>query len=200
MKTILKPAVYKILKLFYNNKNNPLHLRDIARKTGLNESSIFRQLNMLVKENVFKTYPEANLKKFKVNNLILPLIFPLFDEERIKNLPLLRKNALNEYIRQLKEKPVIALVFGSTAKGTFRDDSDIDFLIVTNSRQNDKDTKKYVQALTNIRIQSFKITENNFAEELIRKQDKVVQSALETGFPCFNEKYFYEVIYGRNRA
>ncbi len=195
MKTILKPTVYKIIKLFYNHKNTPLHLRDISRKTGLNESSVFRQLHLLVKDNVLKTYPEANLKKFKINPLILPIIFPLFDEEKVKNLPLLRKNALKYYLEQLPEKPVIAFVFGSTAKGTFRDDSDLDLLIVTNSKKKDIEAKKYVSALTTMRIQSFTLTEKIFKQELLTKQDKVIQSALETGFPIFNEKYFYEVIY-----
>ncbi len=195
MKTILKPAVYKILNLFYKNKNTPLHLRDISRKTGMNESSIFRQLNILVKSGILKSHLEANLKKFKLNTLILPDIFPLFDQERIQNLPLLRKNALKYYLEQLPVKPLLAIVFGSTAKGTFRDDSDLDLLIITNSNQKDIEAKKYVSALTNMRIQSFTLTEKRFKQELLTKQDKVVQSALETGFPIFNAKYFYEVIY-----
>ncbi len=195
MKTILKPAVYKILKLFYTNRNTPLHLREIARKTGMNESSIFRQLQILVKDHIFKTYAEANLKKFRLNHLILPHILPLFDHERIQNLPLLRRKAITYYLEKLQEKPLLAIVFGSTAKGTFRDDSDIDMLIVSNSTKKDIGAKKYVSALTTLRIQSFTLTEKEFKQELLTKQDKVVQAAVETGFPLFNATYFYEVIY-----
>ncbi len=195
MKTILKPAVYKILNIFYKNRNTPLHLREISRKTAMNESSIFRQLHLLVKDGVLKSHAEANLKKFKINNKIIPFIFPLFDQEKIQNLSLLRKNALKYYLEQLPEKPILALVFGSTAKGTFRDDSDVDLLIVTNSKKKDIDAKEYVSALTTMKIQSFTLTEKRFKQEVVTKQDKVIQSALETGFPIFNEKYFYEVIY-----
>jgi hypothetical protein len=32
------------------------------------------------------------------------------------------------------------------------------------------------------------------------KKDKVVLAAVETGFPVFNNKYYYEVIYGWRKA
>ncbi len=192
MQTIIKPAVWKILKLFYNNHNFPLHLREIARRTNMNESSLSRHLNNLVKQGVLKYSKEANLKKFLVVKNQMPLLFPLFDDERLEALPLLRKNAIKIFLNQLSKKPVLVIVFGSTAKGTFRKDSDIDILKISPSKDDDKKAKEYVDAQTGLRLQILSLTEEQFKRELKMKEDYVVQSALKTGFPAFNAKYYYE--------
>ncbi|MBU2634243.1 MAG: nucleotidyltransferase domain-containing protein [Nanoarchaeota archaeon] len=195
MKTIIKPAIYKILKLFYENRNSQLHLREIARRTKINESSITRHLNNMVKNKILKTIKDANLKKFCINLKYIPIIFPIFDEEKLENLPLLRRNAIKEYIKNLKKKPVILVVFGSTAKNTFRENSDLDLLEIINTKYDNEDVKKYVESQTSIRIQTFRLLEKDFKKELKLKKDNVVQAALKTGFPVFNKKYYYEVIY-----
>ncbi len=194
MKTILKPSNWKILRLFYDNKNKPIHLRDISRKIKLNESTTSTHLNNLVKEGILKTEKEANLKKFSIYKNKIPSIFPLFDYERLDALPLVRRDAIKLYIKKLERKPLLVIVFGSTAKGTFRKDSDVDILVIFPEKYEDKKAIDYVNSQTGIKIQTFKITENEFNNELKFKKDKVIQSALETGFPVFNEKYFYEVM------
>lgn len=194
MKTIIKPAIWKILKLFYNNHNIPLHLRGIARETKINESAISRHLNNLVKQGVLKFSKEANLKKFSIIKSQIPLIFPLFDEEKLENLPLIRKRAIKIFLEQLFKKPTLVIVFGSTAKGTFRKDSDIDILKVSSSKDEDEKSKEYVNAQTGLKLQVLNLTEEQFKKELKMKEDYVAQSALNTGFPVFNAKYYYEAI------
>lgn len=194
MKTIIKPAVWKVLNLFYNDHNSPLHLREIARKTKINESAISRHLNNLVKQGVLKFSKEANLKKFCIIKSQIPLIFPLFDEERLESLPLVRRDAIKIYLNKLKRKPLLAIIFGSTAKGTFRKDSDIDIFQISSAKDEDKEAKNYVDAQTGLKLQVLNLTEEQFKKELKMKEDYVVQSALKTGFPVFNAKYYYEVI------
>ncbi len=195
MKTIFNGPVYKIIKLFYENRNQKLHLRQIARKVNLNESSVSRHLNKLLKENILKAKKEGNLKNFFVNIEKIPELFPIYDHEKINKLPLLRKNAVKKYIKKLGVKPLFIIVFGSTAKGTFKRDSDIDILEVVESKEDNEDEIAYVEAQTGIKIKTIQITKKQFFEELSKKKDRVIQSALNTGFPVFNEKYFYEVIY-----
>ncbi|MFW6220776.1 MAG: helix-turn-helix domain-containing protein [Nanoarchaeota archaeon] len=195
MKTIFKKSIYDILELFYKNHNKPVHLREIARKTNLNESTITTRLKQLEKLNILKSKKEANLKKFNLRKNKIPEIFPIFDNQKIENLPLLRKNAIKEFIFKLKEKPLIAVVFGSTAKDTFNDDSDLDIIIIANKKLDIKKAKSHAEALTSIKMQIFQIKEDNFYKELKMKEDNVIQSGINTGFPVFNNKYFYELIY-----
>lgn len=195
MKTMFKPSIWKILGLFYENRNQPLHLREIARRAKLNESTISVHLSNLAKQAVLKIETEANLKKFYVDKTKIPEIFPLFDYEKIEALPLLRRDAIKLYIKKLERKPLLLLVFGSTAKGTYSSESDIDILEVTSEKNKDEPAKDYVEAQTGIRIQAFRINEKQFMAEIKSGMDKVIQSALQTGIPVFNAKYYYEAIY-----
>ena len=192
----MKPGICKILRLFYQNKNHALHLREIARRAGLNESTVSRHLNALLNEKILRFEREGNLKKFSVKRSVIPKVFPIFDDEKIEGLPLLRKNAVREYIKCLVKKPVFMVVFGSTARDTFRDDSDLDILEVYNGRTDTRDAVKSAEALTGINIQTFQLSEKQVYREIIEKKEHVVQSALKTGFPVFNQKYYYEVVYG----
>ena len=57
-------GIKEILKLFYNNRNSPLHLREIARSIGESHSTILRKINELVKENIIiEIIPVLKIKK-----------------------------------------------------------------------------------------------------------------------------------------
>jgi len=194
METIFKPAIYRMLKLFYKEKNKQFHLREIARKIKINESSISRHLNSLLKNKILITEKEGNLKKFCLDKKLIPLIFPIFDTEKLESLPNLRKNAILYYLNKRKDKPLIALVFGSTAKGNFKEDSDLDILLIGNIKQ-DNEAAGYAESQTGVKIQEFIINENQFKQDLKIQKDSVLQSAISTGFPVFNAKYYYELKY-----
>ena len=194
MKTIIKDAIWDILGLFYNNKNQPLHLREISRKIKLNESPLTRHLNYLTHETILRFEEEGNLKKFYINNKFIPEIFPLYDQEKIRNLPLIRRKALDYYLQTMDKKPIFLILFGSTAKGTFKKDSDIDLIEIFNEKTDTKNPAKFAEAQTGMRINSVQMTFKKFMEEIKLKNDPVIQSALETGFPIYNHKYFYEAV------
>ncbi len=195
MKTMIKTGMWKMLKLFYENRNSALHLRNISRKAKMNESSVFRYLKLLEKEKVVNSKIDGNMKKFYINSNFAPKILPLFDYEKLDNLPLRRKNAVIFYLSKLVKKPVFVVVFGSTSKGNYTKESDIDILEVISCDNDNKIAKKYAESQTGIRLQILRVTEEEFNKELTEKKDKVIQSAIETGFPVFNNKYFYEVVY-----
>lgn len=195
IRTIIHKQYWSILQLFYTNHNFPLHLRDISRKINLRESATSRHLQALEKTNILKSQKEANLRKYSIKKQVISEIFTLFDIEKLEALPLLRKNAIKEYLKALKNKPILMIVFGSTAKGNYKDDSDIDVIEIFTSKTNTKDAKKHAESLTGMNLQTFQITEANFYKELKMKEDMVIQSGINTGFPVFNNKYFYELMY-----
>ncbi|MBU1129440.1 MAG: nucleotidyltransferase domain-containing protein [Nanoarchaeota archaeon] len=195
METIIKKPIYNILELFYENKNQPLHLRDIARKVNLNESSVSRHLNFLVKKEILKQKLDGNLKKFCLSINQISNIFLIYDNKKINSLPLLRKKAIEMYLEKLSLKPIFVVLFGSTAKGTFRNNSDLDFLEVYNSKPKNNEAPKYVESQTGIKINSFQLTEKQFKEELRTEKDKTISSAINTGFPVFNQKHYWSLIY-----
>ena len=194
MVTMIQTGHSKILRLFYEDKKSSFHLRDIARKTKLYPNSVTRFLNQLEKEGILASKKDGNLKKYKIKKSEkLNNIFSSFDTERLNKLPLARKRAINYFLDKLREKPIIVLLFGSTAKETFRKDSDIDLLLIVNKKIDVDKANEYVNAQIGIKVNCFQMTYDEFKKEIKLKEDKVIQSALNTGYPIFNQMLFYEV-------
>ncbi len=122
------------------------------------------------------------------------MLFEIFDFDKLEQLSMIRKNAISCYLNKLSEKPVFAILFGSTAKETYTESSDIDILIVTNKKTSTKEAEKETDALTAIKVSTFQITYADFLDELKLKKDKVIQSAVLTGYPLINHISYYEVI------
>lgn len=192
IKTIFHKQYYKIIELFYNNHNNALHLREISRRINLKESATSLHLNSLEDSKILESRKEANLKKYNLRKQIIPYIFPLYDTEKLEKLPLLRKNAIKEYLKKMK-KPLLLIVFGSTAKNTFNQNSDIDILEVSN--YDSEQAKQHAESITGQKLQIFRISPAKLFKELKIREDHVIQAAITTGFPVFNKEYFYDVIY-----
>ncbi|MFA6089127.1 MAG: nucleotidyltransferase domain-containing protein [Candidatus Woesearchaeota archaeon] len=196
MLNILNRGYTDILQLFYTDKCKSIHLRDIAKLTKYNENSVYRFLNKLEKDNILKSRRQANLKLFSLKqNKKVYSILSFFDVEKYEKLPHIRKTALKCYFDALEVKPIFAILFGSTAKENFREDSDIDILLITNSRIDTKKAEYAADTQSAMKVSTFQMTYKNFLKELKLKDDKVVQSAVHTGYPLINHIQYYEVIF-----
>jgi len=195
MTTLLRPGMQKIVYVFYKNKNKKIHLRELARITGMQGQSITRYLNELEKESILLAEKQGNLKLYSLkNNNTVRSMLAFFDIERFKKLPNIRKDAIASYIKKLQEIPVFIIIFGSTAKETYAEDSDIDLLIVTNRKISAKEAEKEADAINATKISTFQITYTDFMTELKLKEDAVIQSAISTGYPILNHVYYYEAL------
>jgi predicted nucleotidyltransferase len=196
MTTLLKLGMKKILQIFYKRQNDKIHLRELARETDMYGQGISRYLNELEKNNILKSEKIGNLKQYSLlKNPQVYSLLTLFDIEKTQKLPLLRKNAISTYINALPHPPIFAIVFGSTAKNNYNDESDIDVLIITHTKIDASKAEKEADALCAMKISTFQITFEKFIKELTFKEDKVIQSALETGYPVLNQIRYYEVLH-----
>jgi hypothetical protein len=64
---------------------------------------------------------------------------------------------------------------------------------VFNKKTDTKKAKDYAQAQTGITISEFQLTYKDFIKETKLKEDQVIQSGIESGFPIYNNKAYYEV-------
>jgi len=193
MLNILTKGYKNILQLFYTNKT-AVHLRAIAKKTSLNENSAYRFLKRLEDEKILKSEKQGNLKLFSLRkNKQVYAMLTFFDIERYEKLPYIRKTAISYYLKSLPKQPVFAVLFGSTAKKTYRQDSDIDILLVTNQRMNTKRAERIADAQSALKISTFQMTYNAFIKEFKLQEEPVIQSAIETGYPLINHIKYYEV-------
>lgn len=196
MITILKNGYDKIMQIFWKNKQANLHLREIARLTKLHEPSTTKILNDLEKEHILISEWEGNQKKYSIKkNKKTYLLFEIYDMTKFEKLPTIRKDAIKYYLNKLTEKPIYIILFGSSAKETYTEESDMDIVIVTNRKIDVKDAETEANNLTGIKISTFQIKYNEFVLELKLRKDKVISSAVNTGYPLINHISYYEELY-----
>jgi DNA-binding transcriptional ArsR family regulator len=195
MVTLFKPGIRKILRVFYTRRNEKIHLRKLARETKMQGQSISRYLAQLENDKILASSREGNLKQYCLrSSRMVYVALSEFDVEKLEELPLLRKNAIYTYLKALPQPPVFAIVFGSTAKETYTKDSDIDILLVTNSRIDDSLAEKEADAQCAMRVNSFQITYRQFIKELKMKEEPVIQAAIQTGYPAINHVEYYQAL------
>ncbi|MBD3361429.1 hypothetical protein GF358_01425 [Candidatus Woesearchaeota archaeon] len=195
MATILKEGYAKIMRLFYTALDTGIHLREIARKAKLNENSATRFLQQMEKQAIISSKKEGNLKKYQIQkNKKTFLIFSLFSIEKYEHLPELTKKAIHTFLENLEKKPIITILFGSTAKENYTASSDIDLLLIVNTKINTEKAENYSEAQTSKKINTVQIRYPAFIQEIKTKNDKLIQSAINTGYPLTNPILYYEEI------
>lgn len=113
-----------ILKLFFLNPNSEFHVHEIARRTGLSASYVTKETKKIEAVGIVSRRRQGNLVLFRINPKCV-----IFDE--LKRI-FLKYELLDEMIAKAlpRKKMKYALIYGSFAKGTEREGSDIDLLVV----------------------------------------------------------------------
>ena len=117
----------KVLYYFIEYPEDRIHLRDIARKLNISSSTAKLALEDLKKKELILEEKIANLRMFKSNRESIKF-------KEIKKL--INLEEINSLIQNIKGKTnIISLVlFGSYAKGTNTEKSDIDLLLISNKK------------------------------------------------------------------
>ena len=198
--TLFNRGKEKILECFYRHRSKEIYFSEILRETKLTQNTTLKHLKNLQENNLITSVKKIGNTFYKTNkkNPIIYSIFSFFDYKRLNELPSERKRALIEFLDRLKVKPLITLVFGSTAKGTFGKDSDIDILLVYNKKEaKDSKLKEDIESITGVRIQAFIIDFGYFKEQILKEEDKVITHAVKTGFIISgHDKFYKEVLNG----
>ena len=87
-------------------------------------------------------------------------------------------------------------MFGSVAKGTYKENSDLDLLAVFNKRIDVRNAEDYAESQTGIKINCVKIGYGDFLNEIKTEKDKLIASAISSGYPLINHIKYYEEVLG----
>ena len=198
--TLFGKGKEKILECFYRNRQREIYFSEILRETKLTQNTTLKHLKNLQNSNLIISTKKIGNTFYKINskNPQIYSILSYFDYKMFNELPSERKRAINEFLDKFKVKPLIALIFGSIARGTFRKESDIDILLILNKKEaGDKKLKEDIEAITGVKIQTFIIDFDYFKEQILKEEDKVVIHAIKTGFAITGfDKFYKEVING----
>jgi len=114
----------EILRLLFGLRQSELHLRELARQSGLSLGTVQQELRRLTRVGVVSARKDGNRVYYQAN--------PQHPVYRDLCSLVLKTNGLAGVLAQaLHDKQVqLAFVFGSVARGEARAESDVDLLVI----------------------------------------------------------------------
>ncbi len=186
----------RIINILDKNKNG-VHVRELARLVKTSYNNTVRNIKLLEKENVIKKEKDANLIKIKLKNSPLAIAYlKQAHTENFLRLPKKISGSINEFINELQEKPLIALIFGSFAKGNYADNSDIDMLLVfqkIGNQANIENTAKRVSMRTNTKLSPVYVDYWNFEKNFLNKDHDFSNEIRHNVIIIIGIEYYYSL-------
>lgn len=155
----------KVIKLFFDGPGERLHVREVARRTGLSPPGAMKILRRLKSEELVIEEPDNVVVNYRGN----------YDSSRFvalkrsTNLFSLYACGLIELLSEHYAAPECIVLFGSYARGEDTNKSDIDIAIVTGV-DNEPDLQKYEKKLNRKisihTIRNLKEADHNFLNSL----------------------------------
>ena len=156
------------LVIIDNLTGKEFHARALAKKMESNHMTVARKLKELLNENVLDFRMEGRNKVYFLKKTLEARNYTIMAEIHKLNKVLKKYPELRKILKNIQQNKglELAVLFGSYAKGTARENSDIDVFIETT----DKNLKKSLEQL-NSRL-SIKIGEFDMSSPLIKEIEK----------------------------
>ncbi len=187
----------KIINELDNKKK--VHIRELARLVKTSYNNTVRNINILEKENIIKKEKDANLIKITLKNSPLTISYlKQIHTKKFLNLPNKISNAILDFLNELENKPLIALIFGSYSKGNFTKDSDIDILLVFQEVTDSKsieNTAKRISMRTNTRISPVYVNYKNFKKNFLNKEHEFSNEIRKEVIVLRGIEYYYDLLW-----
>jgi len=114
----------EIFRLLFGGTGEELHVREIERRSGLNDSTLRQELRKLVRLDLVHSRRDSNRVYYRAKTES-----PLYPE--IRNLVLKTSGLADVLKHALRDKRIrVAFVFGSIARGEEKSGSDVDLMVI----------------------------------------------------------------------
>lgn len=179
----------KVLEQIYLKPG--IHKRELSKQIKIGMPSVEYALEKI--KSLLRKQKSGNQLRYFINYSKVDLIPMLYAVEysRLNKFPLKIKLSIRDFLKELKEKSLMIIIFGSYAKGDYTDKSDVDILLVFQKIVNEKNienTAKKISMKTNTRINPvyldynvFKKSFHDSTKEFFRnlKENKVILTGIE---------------------
>ena len=177
------------IKILEDLEGKRLYFSQIHELTKIkSKNNLVKNLDLLAEFNILKKEKGKGNTFYSINydNFVAITSLQLINSIKFYSLPFERRKAVEELTGSLK--PVIAVLFGSTAKGGFKKESDVDLLIVfKDKKEKYYETVKKVSSKYGIRLNPVIISLDEFFSP-----NDALKHIIKTGYPIAGYNYFYE--------
>ncbi|HLC77412.1 MAG TPA: nucleotidyltransferase domain-containing protein [archaeon] len=165
-------TMIEVLSEIYTNEG--VHIRELSRRLKLSMPAVKNQIDKLLKEGLITKKREGrNLKLYinRKNRNLTPYLYQI-EATRLKRLPKSVGDSIFDLISSLENKPLMAIVFGSYAKGTFTKTSDLDIMLVFNKPTEEIEKKaKLVGSRHSINLEPVYLSWDSFSKKFFDEKD-----------------------------
>jgi len=202
---LIPKARKKILEVFIKDPFAEIHLRELARISGVSRNNVDNSMRLFIKDNMFLRRDISNMSFFSPNleSEALLKIFELLEIEKRKTFYDKNKKIarlLQKYTQNLvdlsNKKIQLIILFGSVARGEWRRSSDVDILAVT-PEKNDTITavlnKAKVEVSPLLEISPISTTIKKFIEGFKEKRE-FYNELWKDRIILYNEFLFWQLI------
>ena len=180
-------------------RHNGIHLRELSRILNSGLPNVKRFLEILEKEKVVKKERDANLVKFKLKESEKTAAYlRQVHTERFLVLPSKVKIAITDFLNEIEIRSLIALIFGSYAKGNYTKESDIDVLLVFQKLENVKNienTAKKISMRTNTKISPVYLDYKNFEKNFLDKGHDFSREIRQDAIVIIGVENYYKLLW-----
>lgn len=168
-----------------------IHKRELSKQLKISMPSVDYALKKITR--LLKMQKAGNQMRYFIDyskEALTPMLYAV-EYSRLERLPAKARIAIIDFLRELEEKPLIAAIFGSYARGDYTKESDIDILLVFQKIENAKgieNTANRISMRTNTKISpvyldyaSFKESFHNPTKEFYKnlKKGKIILTGIE---------------------
>lgn len=195
----------KILEVFLEDPFKEIHLREIARLSGVSVNNVDNSLRLFVKDDLFMRREVSNMVFFRpsLENEELLKIFEYLELEKKKEFYKKNKKIarlLQKYTEEivaLSDKKIqLVILFGSVARGEWTKGSDIDILVVVSGKENEVIpilNKAKIDVSPLLEIRPISTTTQKFVEGF-KKRTEFYDELWKDRLILYNEFLFWQLV------
>ncbi len=178
---MLSEGEKRIYSVLFEKKSG-IHIREICRLANLSLPSVIKHIVKGEKEKIILCEQVGNQKICKLNfkNVKLVSMIQKTESEKFEALPYAIQNAINSFMNELIEKPLILLIFGSFAKNSYTKNSDLDVLLVFQRLdkkliKNIEEFAVRIKGRTMVNIQPVSLSYGDFEKEILSRDNEFMK-------------------------
>ncbi|MDD4878794.1 MAG: nucleotidyltransferase domain-containing protein [Candidatus Nanoarchaeia archaeon] len=188
----------KLIGILEEHKEG-VHLRELSRMLETGLPNVARYIGLLKQENVVILQKEANLVKARLRESPRTVAYlKQVNTEKFLALPMTLQKAVGNFLQELETRPLIAVIFGSYAKGSFKQGSDIDILLVFQKVENEEgieNTAKRVSMRTNTKISPVYVDYNSFEHNFQDRQHGFSKEIRNKAIILLGAEHYYSLLW-----
>lgn len=185
---LLNKNVIKIISVL---KKDRLYFNQISELTYIkSKNNLLKNLDLMVKLRILKKNKNKSNTFYSINydNQFSLILLHLININKLQNLPFERRKTIFEIVSNTK--PIMAVLFGSTAKGNFKKDSDIDLLLWYSKREKWIENEiKDISSRYDVHVNQIILQYPN-----LDSKNDTIRHIFKTGIPITGYIHFYEIL------